>query len=106
DFRDLHWVIIDAQIINSGLAAESEQRTWLEGDLAANAGKRTFFAIHYPPFVSDPEESESYDNLAEPGRSWLLGLVGRYRPEAMFCGHVHKFWFNRLGAKETSLLPY
>jgi len=105
DFRDLHWVIIDAQIINSGLAAEGEQRTWLEGDLAANAGKRTFFAIHYPPFVSDLEESESYDNLAEPGRSWLLGLIGRYRPEAMFCGHVHNFWFNRFGATECYIVP-
>ncbi len=105
DFRDLHFVVIDAQIINSGLAAEAEQRTWLERDLAANAGKRTFLCIHYPPYVSDPEERESYDNLAEPGRSWLLGLVAAYRPEAMFCGHVHNFWYNRFGRTECYVLP-
>jgi 3',5'-cyclic AMP phosphodiesterase CpdA len=105
DFRDLHFLVIDAQIINSGLAEELEQRTWLERDLAANGGKRTFLCIHYPPYVSDPEESESYDNLGEPGRSWLLGLIDAYRPEAMFCGHVHNFWYNRFGATECYVLP-
>jgi 3',5'-cyclic AMP phosphodiesterase CpdA len=86
DFRGLHIVVVDAQIINSGLRAEAEQRTWLEHDLAAQAGRRTFLCLHYPPYVSEPDESESYDNLAEPGRSWLLRLIETHRPEAVFAG--------------------
>jgi hypothetical protein len=105
DFRDLHFVVVNAQIIGSGLDAEAEQRRWLEEDLARHAGRRTFLCLHYPPYVADPAEPESYDNLAEPGRSWLLGLVEAYRPEAMFCGHVHNFFYNRHGATECYVLP-
>src|SRR3546814_563443 len=36
------FVVINAQIINSGLAAEREQKDWLETELAANAQKRIF----------------------------------------------------------------
>jgi hypothetical protein len=105
DFRGLHFVVVDAQIINSGLRAEAEQRAWLERDLAAHAGQRTFLCLHYPPYVSDPEETESYDNIAEPGRGWLLGLIETHRPEAVFCGHVHNFWYNRHGASDCYILP-
>jgi predicted phosphodiesterase len=105
DFRGLHIVVLDAQIINSGLHAEAEQRGWLERDLAAHAGQRTFLCLHYPPYVSDPDESESYDNIAEPGRGWLLGLIETYKPEAVFCGHVHNFWYNRHGASDCYILP-
>ena len=34
DANDCHFVIIDAQIVNSGLSCEAEQRHWLEADLA------------------------------------------------------------------------
>jgi Icc-related predicted phosphoesterase len=105
DFQGLHIAVVDAQIINSGLAAEGEQRAWLERDLAAHAGQRTFLCLHYPPYVSDPDESESYDNLAEPGRRWLLDLIDTHRPEAVFCGHVHNFWYNRHGASDCYILP-
>jgi predicted phosphodiesterase len=105
DFRGLHFVVINAQIINSGLACEAEQRRWLEQDLAQSAGRRTFLCLHYPPYLAHPGESESYDNLAEPGRSWLLGLVETHRPEAMFCGHVHNFFYNRHGHTECYVLP-
>lgn len=105
DFRGLHFVVVNAQLINSGLAAEAEQRAWLERDLAAHAGRRTFLCLHYPPYVGHPDEGESYDNLAEPGRSWLLGLVEAHRPEAMFCGHVHNFWYHRHGETDCYIAP-
>jgi predicted phosphodiesterase len=105
DFRGLHFVVVNAQLINSGLPAEAEQRGWLERDLTAHAGRRTFLCLHYPPYVCRPDESESYDNLAEPGRSWLLGLVEAHRPEAMFCGHVHNFWYNRHGDTDCYIAP-
>ncbi|MCP5368452.1 MAG: metallophosphoesterase [Hyphomicrobiales bacterium] len=107
DHRDLHLVIINSPIINSGLAAEAAQRHWLEADLAAaaEAGKRTFWCIHYPPYVSNPDESSSYDNIDEPGRGWLLDLIDRFRPEGVFCGHVHNFWYDLRGDTEIYLLP-
>ena len=105
DFREIHFVVIDAQIINSGIAAEQDQRDWLERDLARHDGRRTFLCIHYPPYVSESDETESYDNLGEPGRGWLLRLVERYRPEAMFCGHVHNFWYNRHAETDCYILP-
>jgi 3',5'-cyclic AMP phosphodiesterase CpdA len=105
DHGDLHFIIVNAQIINSGLAAETAQRDWLEADLAASAGKRVFICIHYPPYVSNRDERSSYDNIDEPGRSWLVNLIEKYKPEAMFCGHVHNFWYDLLGETETYILP-
>ncbi len=50
----LHMVVINAQIINSGLAAEETQKHWLEKDLSENSHKRTFICIHYPPTFPMP----------------------------------------------------
>lgn len=105
DHRDCHFAVINAQIINSGLPSEDRQRGWLERDLATNAGRRVFLFTHYPPFLCEPDESEHYDNIAEPGRSWLLGLLEEYRVEALFAGHVHNFWFHRHGETDCYLLP-
>ena len=105
DHGDCHFVIINAQILNSGLKAEAEQRAWLEADLAANRRRRLFLFSHYPPFVAEEDEPEHYDNIGEPGRSWLTGLVREHGVEALFAGHVHNFWFNRVGATDCYLLP-
>jgi hypothetical protein len=105
DRNGLHMVVVNAQIINSGLAAEETQRVWLEKDLADNAAKRTFICIHYPPYVSNADENGTYDNIDEPGRSWLIDLVKAHKPEGMFCGHVHNFWYDVIGETEMYLLP-
>ena len=105
DHGECHFVIVNAQLLNSGLKAEAEQRAWLEADLAANGGRRIFLFTHYPPFVADEDEPEHYDNIGEPGRSWLTGLVREYGVEALLAGHVHNFWFNRIGATDCYLLP-
>ena len=105
DHGDLHLVVINAPLINSGLACESEQRAWLEADLESNRNRRTFMFIHHPPFISEPDEPHFYDNIDEPGRSWLLGLMTDHGTEALFCGHIHNFWYNRLGPSDIYLLP-
>ena len=105
DHGDFHFVVINAQLLNSGLAGERDQRTWLEADLEANRDRRTFLSTHYPAFVTDRDENGSYDNIDEPGRSWLLGLIERYRPEAVFAGHVHNFWYDLVGDTECYILP-
>ncbi len=100
-----HFIIINAQIINSGLTSEAEQRRWLEADLEANRGKRIFMHSHYPPYFSRPDEEENYDNIGEPGRTWMLELLARYQVEALFIGHVHNFWYNRHAKTDCYLLP-
>lgn len=105
DAGGCHFVAINTSLINSGLEAEAEQREWLAQDLEAHAGQRCFLFVHYPPFIATPGEHGHYDNIDEPGRSWLLDLIGRHGIAAVFTGHVHNFFFNQLGATPIFSLP-
>ena len=105
DHNDCHLIIVNAQIINTGLGAEAVQKEWLERDLAENAGKRIFINIHYPPYLCHPDEAEHYDNIGEPGRGWILDLLERYGVEGLFGGHVHNFWYLRYRNTDCYLLP-
>jgi 3',5'-cyclic AMP phosphodiesterase CpdA len=93
DHGGCHFVLINSPVLNSGLEAEAEQRPWL------------FLFTHYPPYITDAGEPSNYDNLDEPGRSWLLDLLQRYRVEALFAGHVHNFFYHRHGCCDCYLLP-
>ena len=103
--KGVRFIILNAPLINSGLVQEGEQCHWLEKELATAPEIRTFVFIHYPLFVSDPDEPGSYDNLEEPGRSWLIELIKKYKPEALFAAHVHNFWYDVIGETETYVLP-
>ncbi len=105
DHSGVHFVVLNASLINSGDPAEAMQQEWLESDLKAHEGQRTFFFIHYPIYVSDPAEPPSYDNIDEPGRGWLLDLIGTFKPEALFCAHVHNFWYDVYGETEIYVMP-
>ncbi|MDA0681558.1 MAG: metallophosphoesterase [Proteobacteria bacterium] len=99
------FIVINAQLINSAFAREQTQKVWLEAALAEAAGKRIFFFTHYPPYFSRPDEMENYDNIGEPGRSWLLKLLEDHKVEALLAGHVHNFWFNKYAGTDCYLLP-
>ncbi len=103
--QGIRFILINAQIINSGLELEGRQRAWLERELEGSANGRIMLFLHYPPYLCFPDEDESYDNLAEPGRSWILGLAEKYRFEALFAGHVHHFWYHRHASTDCYLLP-
>jgi len=107
DHQDCHFVLLDTPILNSGLPREREQMDWLEADLARNrdAGRRLFVFVHYPLFLYEPDEAKHYDNIEEPARSWLLGLLRTYGAEAVFAGHVHNFFFNRCDGANHYILP-
>ncbi|NQV06224.1 metallophosphoesterase [bacterium] len=96
DMAGCHFVIVDTPVIGSGLARDEAQRSWLESDLriAAETGKRIFLFTHYPPFIKDRTEADHYDNVSEPGRTWLLDLIESRHVEAVFSGHVHNFLYN------------
>lgn len=105
DHGDCHFVVINTSLINSGLEAEARQARWLEDDLRANAGRRTLLFVHYPPFIASADEHGHYDNIDEPGRSWLLGLVAQHQLAAVFTGHVHNFFFNAHAGTPIFSLP-
>jgi hypothetical protein len=101
----LRAIVINAQLLNSGLPQETEQRIWLETEFASNAGKRLFVFTHYPPYVLAPGERSTYDNIDQPARAWLLDLLVENKVEGLFAGHVHNFWYDLHGHTEMYLLP-
>lgn len=103
--QGVKFILINAQLINSGLEIEKIQREWLERTLLNSVNERIMLFSHYPPYLSTPDEHENYDNLAEPGRSWLLELTKKHAIEALFSGHVHHFWYNRYESMDCYLLP-
>ena len=105
DHGDGHFVLVDTPVLGSGLEREQALREWLERDLEAAAAKRVFVFTHYPPFVTEAEEAEHYDNLAPEPRGWLLGLCRRYGVEAVFSGHVHNHLVNRHEGTDFHVLP-
>ena len=105
DFLDCCFVVINSQIMNSGLKSEKLQKAWLEKYLSDNSGKRTFLFSHYPPFITQPHEDWHYDNIDEPARSWLLDLTQKSKIEAVFAGHAHNFFYNRQGETDFYVLP-
>lgn len=94
----LHFVVLNSQIMNSGLPAEAEQRAWLEADLAAHENERTVICLHLPPFLRDEGEPAlgHYDNIDEPARGWLLDLVRRHSVELIFAAHIHWSFYNEI----------
>jgi len=99
------FVVLNAQLFNTGFEAEHRQRDWLETTLAENAAAKTFVFLHYPPYVYQPEENGHYDNLDEPGRSWLLELLREYGVDAVFAGHVHNFFYDHRAGTDFYILP-
>lgn len=105
DVDNIRCILINSLLINSGLGAEEEQKTWLENQIDSAANKRVFLFMHYPPFVYSETERGSYDNLDEPGRTWLVDLMKRPNVEASFAGHVHNFWYEQLKESDFYMLP-
>ncbi|MFT5505819.1 MAG: Icc-related predicted phosphoesterase [Gammaproteobacteria bacterium] len=101
----IHFIGINAQLPGSGLALEEEQKQWLENTLKSLTGQRIFIGSHYPPYLLHEHEPEHYDNLGIAGREWLLSLLGKYKVEGLFCGHVHQYWFHRYQHTQCHLLP-
>ena len=99
------FILICSPILGSGLPDEARQREWLEQELAVHAGSRVFLATHYPPYLLKPDEPDNYDNICLRERKWLLGLVERYKVEALFFGHIHNFLYNRHGPTHCYALP-
>jgi hypothetical protein len=96
DWEDLHFVVLNSQIMNTPLPQAQEQATWAEADLTAHADKRQFLFLHLPPYLYTAQEPSlgHYDNLAQPARDWLLDLARRTGVELMCAAHVHWAYYD------------
>lgn len=89
------WVALglDAQLLGSGAAAEEEQWTWLESELASTAGRPVALFLHKPLFHADPGEASPplirYVPL-EPRRR-LLALLAGVDLRLVLTGHAHQY---------------
>ena len=101
-------MVLNSQILNTGLSAEQEQRTWLETDLAAHAGMRIAVFLHLPPYLHNPAEPHlgHYDNIGEPARTWLLKLLAAHRVAWLFAAHVHFAFCEPAGALDYRTVPF
>jgi len=103
---DVAAYVLNTQIMNTGLAARNDQRSWFENSLQKEQLRRRLLFIHLPIYLSSPDEPDigHYDNLGEPDRSWLLRLIRRHRFESVFAGHVHYRFFDRIGRTRYATL--
>jgi predicted phosphodiesterase len=105
DVGPAHIVLVDGGLLGLDSPEAEAQKLWLEADLAAAAGRRVFVFTHYPPFLCDPDEPEHYDNLAPEPRRWLLELLAATGVEAVFSGHVHRFFYNQYAGIDMYTIP-
>ena len=105
DHGPVRFISINSLLLNSGLPDEKKQRDWLEAQLDECAQGRVYLYMHYPPYIHDPKERSNYDNIDEPGRSWLIEQMSKPQVEAVFAGHVHNFWYDRVGSADFYMLP-
>ena len=105
DEPGVRFVMLNSLLLNSGLAAEARQRAWTERQIDTAGDRRVFLFMHYPPYIHRPDEAGNYDNVDQPARAWLLGQIRRPAVEAVFAGHVHNFWYDRVGSAEMYMLP-
>lgn len=98
---------LNSQIMNGGLPAEQEQQSWLEEDLAANAGGPVVIFLHLAPFLVRRDEPwlAHYDNIGQPARGWLLDLIERHDVRLLFAGHSHFQFVNKIADATSYVCP-
>ncbi len=107
DRHGCHFVVVNSQILNTGLPESQSQRDWLERDLESYPRQRVFLFLHLPPFLERPDEPHlgNYDNIGQPDRCWILDLISRYRVEAVCAAHVHFAFLNRIESTRIYNVP-
>lgn len=107
DEADVHFVVLNSQILNAPLPQTRAQRRWLEQDLARNQKRRLFVFLHLPPFLQHEREPGlgHYDNIDEPARQWLLDQVRTYKVELLLAAHVHWSFYDKIGATAFYTVP-
>lgn len=87
DYGNSHFIVLDTSRVYQHLI-NSNQRDWLEQDLAANTKENVFVFFHEPAFPVGHKIGKSLD--ADPGnRNALWEILDSYNVTAVFSGHEH-----------------
>lgn len=102
DREDCCLLVINSQILDTGMSAEADQRAWLEAELASTAGKRVLLFLHLPLYLGKPDEpaTGNYDVLGNASRQWLLNLIKNHDVAMVSGAHVHFAFFDLIGETE------
>ncbi len=103
EYGGINFVIVNSCHFGSNSKKEKQQWKWLEDVL--NKNKRTFLCTHYPPYITDENEINHYDNIDSEPRKKFLDLVKKNKIEAIFSGHVHTFFINQIETTLSYALP-
>ncbi len=90
------WTLIgiNAQVLGSGLDAETTQWEWLEAHIAEANGTGPVALITHKPITAPQQELDAappYRFVPPPARQRLAGLLHGCRLELVVSGHVHQF---------------
>jgi len=104
------WVVlaVNAQLLESGLAAEAAQWSWLEEQAGRPRGGRPVaFITHKPVAASDAELAAAppYRFWPAPARDRLARLFGDTPPALVMSGHVHQYRLQRFDATDHLWVP-
>ncbi|MGB7299653.1 MAG: metallophosphoesterase [Burkholderiaceae bacterium] len=105
DHEGCRFLMLNSVLFNSGLSQDHEQRAWFSAQLGSAGALRVFVFMHYPPYIHTADEAGNYDNIDQPARAWVVEQLQRAEVEAVFAGHVHNFWYDRIGNAEMYMLP-
>ena len=102
DREDCCLLVINSQILDTGMAAEIEQRAWLEAEMQAAQGKRIFLFFHLPLYLGQRNEQAmgNYDILGNVSRKWLLDLIEKHDVKFAGGAHVHFAFFDTIAQAE------
>ena len=102
DREDCVLLVINSQILDTGMPEEQEQRVWLENELQATQNKRVLLFLHLPLYLGTPDEpaTGNYDVLGNESRRWLLDLIAQYEVAFVAGAHVHFAFFDTIGPTE------
>jgi 3',5'-cyclic AMP phosphodiesterase CpdA len=104
------WMVlaINAQLLNSGLAAEAAQWSWLEEQAGRHRGRQQVALVTHKPVTAARTElaaAPPYRFWPLPARDRLARLFGGTPPALVMSGHVHQHRLLRLDRTDHLWVP-
>jgi predicted phosphodiesterase len=104
------WTVLamNAQLLGSGLAAESAQWSWLEEQISRHRGHQPVALITHKPVTATGAElaaAPPHRFWPPPARDRLARLFGGTPPVLVLSGHVHQYRVLRLDGTEHLWVP-
>lgn len=97
------FIVTNTQLWKKDVQHESEKHDlWFKEQLTKHKNKPITVVGHYPLYIEDPFEDETYYNLPTSKRKQLLRLFDEHKVKAYLSGHAHKKIINSFAG--TSLV--